>query len=455
MIKNILKVLTSNFLVLIIGIINGFFIPKILSINEYANYSLFSLYVSYIVALHLGFPTGLFIKYGGTDYNKIDKKQYKSELIVIYSILIFFTAIGIFIGMFLKLKLFVYVSLAILPVCVVGSYKSLYQAWGMFSKYSKLNGLVPFSIVTCLLLFYSLKGNISSDVMIMIYLSIYLFFSIVISIQEYKFVDGVRATKIISKENWEIEKIGFAIMAGNYINVLFHSLDRMFINILFTKGNFAMYSFAMQMQIVMTLFLSAISQPLYYKLSLKNRNCNFVFIKELLLLFGSLSGSAYFVCSMAVKLFLPKYLESLNIISIYFAAFPVIAIITALYINLYKINKLIKEYVRTLVIMTLLAFILNSLGVFFLGNYLIIALCTTIVYYFWFFYSAKHFDEIDINSKDRLFLVGFLILFFTITRNFSGFIGMIVFTTLMSIFGFLLYKNTFKEIVRMIIKANK
>lgn len=76
---NIVKVLSANFWVAVDRIVGSFIFHKILSIEGYALYHTFTLYVSYIGILHLGFPSGMAIKYAGKNYETLDKNQYKQK----------------------------------------------------------------------------------------------------------------------------------------------------------------------------------------------------------------------------------------------------------------------------------------------------------------------------------------------------------------------------------------
>ena len=86
-------------------------------------------------------------------------------------------------------------------------------------------------------------------------------------------------------------------------------------------------------------------------------------LKKYLLIIGILSSGSYFVFKFIVSTFIEKYVPSLEIISILFAAFPAMIIINALYINLYKANKQEKKYVYTVVLMCILLILLNILGI--------------------------------------------------------------------------------------------
>ena len=45
----------------------------------------------------------------------------------------------------------------------------------------------------------------------------------------YNKITGVKANRLLSKENFETEKIGLAMVLGNYINTLFVSADKQFV----------------------------------------------------------------------------------------------------------------------------------------------------------------------------------------------------------------------------------
>ena len=96
---NIIRVLFANFLVTAVSFIGSFVFPRILSIESYAQYHQFTLYVSYIAVLHLGFPSGMVIKYAGKNVDNINKSQLKSEVLITFYTLSFFSVIAIIVSM--------------------------------------------------------------------------------------------------------------------------------------------------------------------------------------------------------------------------------------------------------------------------------------------------------------------------------------------------------------------
>jgi len=168
---------------MIIGILNGFIFPKILTIEDYAIFQTFSLYISYVGMLHLGFPSGMFINYGGYDYDSIDKKQYKSEIIVLILILSIFTALGMGAYSIFNNKILLYVTLSIIPINVVATYKALYQSWSRFRDYSRINTLIPTVISAVALVYYYIFKDLTGVVKIQMHLLIYGLFSVLLLVE--------------------------------------------------------------------------------------------------------------------------------------------------------------------------------------------------------------------------------------------------------------------------------
>ncbi len=81
-VSSILTVLSSNVVGLIVGIVNGFVVPRMLGITEYALLKTFTLYASYIGVFSLGFVDGIYLKYGGIEPKSINGYTLRKELSV-------------------------------------------------------------------------------------------------------------------------------------------------------------------------------------------------------------------------------------------------------------------------------------------------------------------------------------------------------------------------------------
>lgn len=450
--ENIMKILSANLLVAIMGFVNSFIFPKIMSLESYAIYHSFTLYLTYIAIFHLGFPDGLMIKYAGKSYLSIDKSNYKAETYLMLITLFSFTILFFVIYAFTDDLMLLFISFAIIPVNYLGSIKALWQSWSLFGKYSLLNSVLVTSIPIGALIYYLLKGELSGNAYICVYLIISWIVLFYVLKRELDFTKNNKSSPIFTKENFEIEKIGFGFLLGNYINTLFASCDKQFVKWFFSEVEFAYYSFGMSMQVLMTVFITSLSQPLFPMMANSNINKDEqTKIKNCLLVFGSFSGCAYFFASFVVKHFITKFIPSLDVVKVYFLVFPAMAVVNCLYVNLYKINNKMKNYLNTLAILLLLAIVLNSLFVHYLNSYISIAFATVLVYYAWLCIGKLQFKYIKYNIKDVLFILLFFIFFILITSYFSDVFGFMVYFIVFAALSFFFYKKEMKYLLKMFI----
>lgn len=402
------KVLSANLLVLGMKLISGFVFPIFMTTEAYADYQTFSLYLSYITILHLGFPSGMFINYGGQPFALIDKARYKSEVGILVGILTCFTALFGIAWLFIPNKTLLYIVLCIIPYCLVSAYQSLYQAWGEFNKYTVIHVLtmaVPLLGATVLFL---ILGKMEAEYYIFLFIAVHLIYTLVILLQAGKATRGVKRAPYFDRTNWTTLQVGFSICIGNYVNVLLGSVNKQFVKSLFDTTSFAVYSFGLSLQSLMMVFITSVAQPMYNflasgKVEEKQHN---LFLR-LLLMLGALSGLAHHACCVVVQWLVPKYTASMEVTAIYFMAFPALAVINCLYINLYKMTRQTKQYIRTLVGVLLLSVALNTLFVFLRKEITSITFATVAIYYIWLLWDARRFRTLRFGTNELLFLAGF------------------------------------------------
>ena len=76
-IKDILKIVISNLCVILSGVLTSFVLPKMIGVEDYGNYKIFSLYCTYVDLLQLGIMDGIYLYYGGKDYDELDKSKFR------------------------------------------------------------------------------------------------------------------------------------------------------------------------------------------------------------------------------------------------------------------------------------------------------------------------------------------------------------------------------------------
>ena len=80
--------LGTNALSFLISALTTFVVPKLLGATNYGYWQLYLFYVSYIGIFHFGWNDGIYLRYGGSNYNDLDKdslyEQFCIELTINY-----------------------------------------------------------------------------------------------------------------------------------------------------------------------------------------------------------------------------------------------------------------------------------------------------------------------------------------------------------------------------------
>lgn len=450
--KNIISVGFVNILSVVSGLILGFIIPSVLSIEDYSYLKTYTFYVSYVGLLHFGFIDGMYLKYGGKSFNDINKKELKCEHKVFFMIQLIVTFIAIIVSIFLKDKILFIVALTIIPVNILSFNRSFFQATGQFKKYT--------SMMYFYILFYFF-GNLvltfvfNSDSYIY-YCIVTLAANLIVAIYLEKKLLGVfkKVDNIYFKDVWKNIKTGFFVLLGNFSVLIFCAIDRWFIKFFYTVEEFAYYSFAISVINIMNVLINCISITMYNYIARSYDEKKLLKLKDYILLISCLSTISYFVFNGIIKLFLWKYIPSLQVISVLYLSYPYMMIINILYINIYKSKKQEKKYFLVVVKMLAVACAYNVSALLF-KSMTAIAIATTLSYITWYIYSMKDFKFLKIVKREGFYLI--LISFFFIACTnlsnclFAGVIySLIVFTVTM-----LLYRNEFFSLLRSFLISNK
>lgn len=446
--NNIMRVFSANFLVMISGILIGFIVPAVLSIEAYSYVKTYALYISYIGFLHFGFTDGMYIKYGGRNINEIDQAEYKAEHTIFTILEILMTIIFIIFGILSKDIIIFLMGLSILPINTVSFHKFFYQAIGEFKEYTK----ITYSY-TLIYLFLNILLAIwlkSEDYVYYCITSI-LANGIVYIIMELRFYKNFKNIK--GKYNLSILKnfkVGFVILIANLSVILFYAIDRWFVKIFLDVNSFAYYSFAVSMLNIINVLINSVSITFFNYLSKEKKEEKIIKMKKYFILLGGLSSAAYFALAGIVSIFLPKYVPALSIISISFASFPYMIVINALYINLYKTKENEKKYLRVVVLMFIISIIYNIIAVILWKDSRSIAIATMLSFITWYFYSTKDFRYLKSNIKEISFITITTIVFLLLSNTLSWIVGGIGYLISLYIILLIFYRKDLREFKQII-----
>lgn len=450
--SNILRIFSANFLTMISGIIIGFVVPAVLSVDSYAYLKTYTFYLSYIGLLHLGFIDGMYIKYGGKELEFLDKREFKLEhrmFIIIQSIItIFFITLALY-----KNDIIIFLfALSIVPINTVSFYKLFYQSIGKFKKYANISYVYTliYLITNVLLAIVFRSKNYIGYCITSILAN-----GIVFLYLEYKF--AIEFTKIKVKYDrkvWNNIKVGFFILLGNLSVVMFYAIDRWFIKLFYTVNDFAYYSFAISMLNIINVLVGAISVTFYNYLAKDENEEKVKKLKRYFIILGAFASLGYFALSGIVSILLKKYMLSLNIIAISFAAYPYMIVINALYVNLYKARKNEKKYLKVVLLMVIISTIYNTIAMLLSKNSVAIAIATTLSFITWYIYSSRDFKYLKSTRKESIYLFINLIGFLLASNFLNWFLGGVTYFIIFLISTWFVFKEDVIQEINLIIKKN-
>lgn len=447
--KGIMYVFIANIINLAISLITGFVLPKLLSIETYANIKLFQLYVTYIGVVSLGFADGMYLRIGGKDIENLNKKEILEELKTFKIFQFIVSVVAIIISICIKNEIILLCSIVILPINIANYLRQVYQAIGQFKKYSKftnINTMLIF-IVNIFLLFI-----IKTDyyrIYILGYIVVYIVYWIAIELETRKIFGYI---KVNANKKYFVQDIksGFLLMIGNFCNVIFTSIDRLFVQNLLGTVQFAYYSFAVSVENLMNVFITPISTVMYNYFCNNKEKEKIINVKMYILLFSSAIIAVIFPAKFIVDVWLTKYQNALEVLFLLFSAQYIAIMIRCVHVNLYKSEKKQKKYFEIMIIVVILSIILNIIAYNISKNINSIAIATLITNIIWFIIGEYEFEEYRLKIKDYIytFLVMFAFLICGLISN--AIIGMIIYCFAVIILAIFLEKHTVQKVIKEI-----
>jgi len=406
-VKKGMRLIFVDFLGLVIGILNGFFLPMVFSIEGYALFKTFSLYAAYAVVFSFGLSDGMYLMYGGKNEANVDASRTKAyyfflmKLQAAVCVIMFITAYLI-----LKDIALIFFGFFIIPLQLIHFFRLYYRALGEFDRYSILQSvLVVFELLNTLFIVFYIKSQAPH-----LFISIKIInHAIVAALFSLLFLSKYRAVAPAGLK-WPdyaaIMKPGFTVMMADMVAVLIFSLDRWFVMVLFSNKAFAYYSFAVSILNLFLVFITSVTNIFYSYISKKLGDG--VFIRQLknqVLIISSFFPVGFFILRDIIEVYLDKYAQALDILWILILTLPFVSVINVIYINLYKASKSIKAYLKKMLVILFASFILNAAAYAVFGNMTAIAWATFITFILWYFYSSGDFPDIRITMRESFFLI--------------------------------------------------
>ena len=454
-VKSIFGVAISNVINIIGGIIVGLLLPKILPVEDYGWYKTFTLYAAYIGFVHLGIIDGIVLKYGGKDYEKIDRPLFRSYFAwysFVHIVFVFMTFIGVAVIKDINYK-FILATLGIHAVIANcnGYFQQISQITQRFREYTTrkiISSVIRIINVGLLLIWAALGFKPTFRVFLIISIATE---TLVTAWYIYTYRDIIFGDKLslsdTRKDVFQLSIIGFPLLFANLCSSLILTLDRQFVSILFDTTTYAKYAFAYNMLSLVTVATSAVSTVLYPTLkrttpeTMKKRYGSLIGIISIIV-FGSII--AYYPLCLFVEWFLPQYIESLPIFRIIFPGLALSSSITVVMHNYYKAEGKNIIYFKKSILVLGVSAAANAIAYYIFRSTVSISIASIITMVFWYVYVEWYFiKKYKYDGKKNLAYIGAMMVAFYVSSAMTNYyIGFALYAAMFLGITWLLQKST-------------
>jgi O-antigen/teichoic acid export membrane protein len=401
--KSTVSVLISNGLLLLSGLLSGFFIPKLLGVDNYAYLKTFSLYASYVTLFQFGLINGIFLKYGDKDFEQLDRGRFRLYSRVLFFVEAFVSGIIVIIGLFAFTGNDRVVVLLLAPYLFVVNgmtyFQQISQITRRFKEYSlilvlqsvlKVIAVLALWIVSALKIANLVSFTFYGILYVLIFAFIFVFYLIA-----YRDLIFGKADKFSDAKNdiVDIIKIGIPLLLADFVVVLVYECDRQVVSLGFDKTEFAFFSFAYTITGLITSLLSGISTVLYPTLKRLDSNEKVkLFPKSMIEMFVVGFGCclSFFLLSFIIQKWLPDYVQAIKILKVILPGVVISAVINIIIQNYYKTENMNLLYFFFALGILALAIGSDVLCLFVFKNTESISAASVVVFAIWFFVSSHH-----------------------------------------------------------------
>lgn len=464
-IRSVIQVMISNVTSIVSGVLVGFLLPKILSVESFGLYKTFTLYSTYLGLFSLGIIDGIVLTYGEKNYDELNRAEFCSYFkwyVLIH--LLFGIVLCISTQFFSNNEVkYIICALAIYMISnnITGYFQQISQITMKFKELSIrkiLQSLCNTLIILTLFIAFKNGFNITYH----IYLNFWIAANVLLMLwYVYTYRDIVFSKAVPLKETKQqivkLMLIGFPLLFANLCSSFILTIDRQFVNVLFSTTTYAIYAFAYNILSLVTIATSAIATVLYPVLKRTNGKSlkeNYKYFIRIILIFIFGAMIIYFPLSIFIKFFLPKYIDSLAIFRIIFPGLAISSAITVVMHNYYKVFGDNLIFFKKSVVVLLVSGITNYIAYRIFRTDISISIASIITMVFWYIYVEDYFVK-KYNykrEKNLIYMLLMMCVFYLITGILTEIFGFIIYLVLFVSISYLFFNKNFSKFISLIRK---
>ena len=345
-IKNMSYTISSNLISFIVSTLVILIVPKLIGVENYGYWQLYLFYATYVGLLHFGWNDGIYLRFGGDEYNKLDKRLFFSQFMqllitqIVIGILIFLLALIIFKDIN-KEFIFQIVALVLIISNTRLMLLNILQTTNRIKEYAIIN-MLDRIIYVLLIIFFLLIGIRDFKLMViadvigkLLSLSLALYYC-----RDIVF-NKINKYYLTLSETYKNINVGIKIMFANFASFLIIGIVRFGIERTWDVSTFGKVALTISLSSIMMFFISAVGIVIFPILKRINKDKLSIIYKTmrdslLVLLLGILI--IYYPLKAFMVMWLPNYADSL----IY------LALVFPMFIYEGKMVLLINTYINTL-----------------------------------------------------------------------------------------------------------
>ena len=401
-IRSIMMVMTSKGLTLISRGVGAFFVPLVLSLEGYGYFKTFMLYSAYVGIFHLGIIDGIVLKYGGVDYDDLERLKFRSYFSWYLLLQLFFSSLLITLGLFVlhdeSRNVFMLLGINLTFLNIIAFFWQISQITQRFKELSLRNVVISASnMALIIILFLIWKQGFTIDyklyIVAVILINILLAAWYINTYRDLVFGKALQLRQTFSDIRSLITN-GISLLLANFCTTLILALDQQFVNLLFSTSVYAVYAFAYSILTLITVATSSISMVLYPVLKRSNpielEQKYKVFI-TIILTFVCGGLIAFFPICALIHRFLPKYTDTIVILRIVFPGAAISAAVTVIMHNYYKVFGKTAAYLKKCVVILLFSGAANFFVYQVFGTPSSLSIASIITMLLWYLYVEQYF----------------------------------------------------------------
>lgn len=461
LLKNVSFTFLSNIVALVVSVLVAFFLPKALGVENYGYFQLYLFYINYIGFLHFGWADGIFLRYGGAYYEKLDRDIFRSQFGVFCILELIFSLVFCLCALKFapsedKKMVFLLLGVSVILSMPKTFLQYLLQATNRIKEYSFLimSERLLFGIGALLVVFAGVDSFfwvICADLIGKLMALCYGLFQCrdVVSLK-------ISLARNVLKEIASNINVGSKLMLANIAGLLILGIVRWAIEDKWDVSTFGKISLTLTVSNLVMVFIRAVSMVLLPALRRIDESKYVGIYQEMkaglmLLVFGFLF--AYYPLNSFLIYWLPDYADCLKYMAV---LFPI-----CFYEG--KLSMLVETYSKTLrmekkiffsnVVTLALSILLTWVAVFVLENLTYAVFSILIIFAFKSSFGELFLSKrMPLNFAKNLFIESFMIACFVVSTWFIGGIkGFGIYFAAYAIFV-LINKNSLVGIVRRIKK---